>query len=489
MLTRLGRLKPGIEIGRLGQRLLLILGRCGGTPALALLVLCSTAACLGDGGKVAPAHGDVPSYLTAAYHLRTEHFYTTQRGTGPVTPGIGREPVFPLFLAGLMEIDPGLASFTPECLRADDACPQRTYRAASLANLVLIELAGITMFFLARLICGTPIGGLIASAYLLLNFHLNKGWADPMSDRLAVLLLTLAMLATARAWRSGKPLHFALAGAAFAALTLTKAIFLPFCVAAWVGALLAVLFRIQDKRRVLLALCVAGCAFLMPTCGWAWRNYAVSGQFRLTDVRSGVALSTREVYDHMSPVQNFVALVYWTRGIGPPLARYLFGADAIAPFDLDTQGGFYDVGQHAYQHQVAALRRTEHLEYWQATARVDATIFAAIRDDWQGYATSMLPMLYRGIWIDEFVLLGIPCLAWACWKATRRRDLLLLLLLATGAFNIVAYAAVSLNVPRYQMTAMPAVALAAAVVAVGRRATAVVGAPRRESSVTLSQSS
>jgi len=47
MLTRLGRVKPGIEIGRLGQRLLLILGRRGGVPALAVLVLCSTAACLG----------------------------------------------------------------------------------------------------------------------------------------------------------------------------------------------------------------------------------------------------------------------------------------------------------------------------------------------------------------------------------------------------------------------------------------------------------
>lgn len=487
MLTRLGRVKPGIEIGRLGQRLLLILGRRGGVPALAVLVLCSTAACLGGGGKRAPAHGDVPSYLTAAYHLHTEHFYTTQRGTGPVAPGIGREPAYPLFLAGLMDIDPGLAGFTPDCLRTDDACPQRTYRAAGLANLALIELAGITMFFLARLICGTPIGGLIASACLLLNLHLNKGWADPMSDRLAVLLLTLAMLATARAWRSGKPLHFALAGAAFAALTLTKAIFLPFCIAAGACALLVVLFRIQDKRRVLLALCVAGCAYALPTCGWAWRNYTVAEQFRLTGVRSGVALSTREVYDHMSPEQNVVAMVYWTRGIGPRLARYLFGADAIAPFDLDQPGGFYDVGQHAYQHQVAALRHADHLEYWQATARVDADIFSAIRDDWPGYTASMLPVLYRGIWIDEFAVVGVPCLVWACWKATRRRDLLLLLLLATGAFNIVAYAAVSLNVPRYQMTAMPAVALAVAVIAVGRRAAAVVGAPRRESSVTLSQ--
>jgi hypothetical protein len=436
-------LKPRIDINRLGRHLLEILGYRAGVPALAVLVLCSIAACLGEGGKLAPSHGDVPSYLTAAYHLHHQHFYTAQRGTGPVSPGIGREPAYPLFLAGLMEIDPVLSSFTPDCLSADDACPQRTFRAASLANLALIELAGVTMFFLARLICGTPIGGLIASAYLLLNLHLNKGWADPMSDRLAVFLLALALLATAHAGRTGKLFQYALAAAAFAALTLTKTIFLPFCLAAWSGALLTALFHTDDKRRALLALCLAGCVYALPIGGWAWRNDAVSGQFRLTDVRSGVALSTREVFDHMSPEQNAIALVYWTRGIGPRLARYLFGADAIAPFDLDQPGGFYDVGQHAYQHQVAALRRADNLEYWQATTRVDADISAAIRYDWAGYIASMLPLIYRGIWIDEFALLGIPCLLWACWRAARRRDGLLLVLLSSGLFNIIAYAAVS----------------------------------------------
>jgi hypothetical protein len=462
-------LNPDNDISRLGRRLLEILGYRGGIPALAALVLCSIAACLGSGGKLAPSHGDVPSYLTAAYHLRYQHFYTVQRGAGPVAPGIGREPAYPLFLAGLMAVDPALAKFTPDCLRADDACPQRTYRAASLANLALIELAGITLFFLARLICGTPIGGLIASAYLLLNLHLNKGWADPMSDRLAVFLLALALLATAHAGRSGKFIQYALAAAAFAALTLTKTIFLPFCLAAWIAALLTTLYRTHDKHHALLALCLAACVYALPTGGWAWRNYAVSGQFRLTDVRSGVALSTREVFDHMSLEQNAAALVYWTRGIGPRLAQYLFGTDAIAPFDLNQPGGFYDVGQHAYQHQVATLRRTDHLEYWQATTQVDASISAAIRHDWAGYATSMLPLIYRGIWIDEFALLGVPCLIFACWRAARRRDRLLLLLLSSGLFNLVAYAAVSLNVPRYQMTAMPAVALAVAVIAVKRK--------------------
>jgi hypothetical protein len=44
----------------------------------------------------------------------------------------------------------------------------------------------------------------------------------------------------------------------------------------------------------------------------------------------------------------------------------------------------------------------------------------------------------------------------------RERDGLRLLLLSTGVFNLLFYAFVSLNIPRYQMTAMPAVGFAVA---------------------------
>jgi hypothetical protein len=73
-----------------------------------------------------------------------------------------------------------------------------------------------------------------------------------------------------------------------------------------------------------------------------------------------------------------------------------------------------------------------------------------------------LPLFYRGIWIDEFVVLGLPLFVWMLFRAVRRRDVGLVLLLSIGAFNLLFYAAFSLNIPRYQMTAVPVVALAAA---------------------------
>ncbi len=438
-----------------------------GWPALLLLMLGSVLLCVRSGGRVAAAHGDVPEYLATAYHIVHDHVFSGRKLSMPAEPTLGREPAYPVLLAGLMVADPGLATFGPACLAADDACPARTYRDASLVNLLLIEAAGLAMFLLGRMVGGSPVCGLVAAGYLLLNAHLNKGWADLMSDRLAVALLAFGMLALARAWRGGRAWAWALAGGAFAALTLTKALFLPFCALAWLGASAIGMRHAAGRRRTLLAAGSAGLVYLLLVGGWALRNDVVSGQWRLTDARSGIALSTRAVFDDMTPAQYAAAFVYWTRGFGPGLARRLFAPDTVAPFDLDRPGGFYDRGQNGYGRRVNALMRNGTLDYWAAARQVDASIVQDIGEHAAGYALSMVPLIYRGLWGDEFILLGLPCLLWCVWRAWRRRDGLLLLLLGTGVFNLVAYAAVSLNIPRYQMTAAPSVALAVGVVGSG----------------------
>jgi hypothetical protein len=432
-------------------------------------MLGSVLLCGGSGGRVAAARGDVPEYLATAYHIVHDHLYSGRKLSRPPEPALGREPAYPLMLAGLMVADPAFARFGPQCIAADDACPALTYRAASLANLVLIEAAGLAMFLLGRLVCGAPAGGLMAAAYLLLNAHVNKGWADLMSDRLALALVAFAMLVLAAAWRGGRAWQWALTGGVFALLTLTKALFLPFCVLVWVAAAAIGLWRSATRRRSLLATGSAALVYLALVGGWAVRNEAVSGELRLTDSRSGIALSTREVFDGMTPVQYAAAFVYWTRGFGPGLARRMFAPDTVAPFDLDRPGGFYDRGQNGYGRAVRAVMTADNVEYWAAVRVVDATIVHAILTHWAAYLATMPPLIYRGFWGDDFIVLGLPCLIVAVWRAWRQGDWLLILLLGTGVFNLLAYAAVSLNIPRYQMTAVPALALAVALVMQGRR--------------------
>ena len=69
-------------------------------------------------------------------------------------------------------------------------------------------------------------------------------------------------------------------------------------------------------------------------------------------------------------------------------------------------------------------------------------------------------MIYRGLWCDEFVIIGFPLLILISIRALRRRDGAELAALLPGWWSLIFYAAVSLNIPRYQMTAMTALALA-----------------------------
>jgi 4-amino-4-deoxy-L-arabinose transferase-like glycosyltransferase len=436
----------------------------GGWPALAGIILISLLFRMPQGGPVAPAHGDVPAYLTGAYHLHADHLYSMS----PLArPELGREPAYPAFLAMLMQITPAFARFTPACLTANDTCPASMFRIPRLANLGFILATGVMLFILARLLTGRAAGGLIAAGYVLLNTHANKGWGDLLSDRFAVFLVATAMLALALAFKTGKARSFAAAGALFAILTLTKAIFLPFCVLAWCASG-ACAWRANNPTAT-RALLAAATTYILLVGGWIVRNWHISGMARLTDARSGIALSTRAVFDAMSLREYAASLVFWTGSTGPKLAARWFGQQTADRFDLRSPGGYYDIGQNGYGSRVVALMRADHLSYWQAASKVDHQIVADILRHLPGYAASMLPLTYRGLWVDEFLWLGMPCLCIAAWRAWRDRNTLLGVLLGLGLFNMIAYAALSLNIERYQLTALPAMALAAACALIGSR--------------------
>ncbi|MGC1576331.1 MAG: hypothetical protein WA813_09440, partial [Beijerinckiaceae bacterium] len=151
------------------------------------------------------------------------------------------------------------------------------------------------------------------------------------------------------------------------------------------------------------------------------------------------------------------------RGPGPGLARRLFGPEVIAPLGLDQTDGFYLNGQEGYKRRVDALAKDENIDVYAASMRIDHGVIEAIFAHPLAYAATTLPVLYRGFWIDEFALIGVPALIFATWGAWRRRELLRLALLSVGIYNEVFHALITLNIPRYQITAMPSIAVAVAI--------------------------
>ncbi len=434
---------------------------------LAVFALLSLLAAVLYGTRLKPpmaAYGDTPQYLVEAYHLRTHGTLSSAMTADPVPPGLGREPGYPVFLAALMAVDPGFSRFTPVCVTDPERCDDALYRVPQWANAGLIGAAGFTLCLAAWLLTGSRVAAAVAGGYLLLNVQMHKGWIYLASDHLAVWLLTLVMLATVWAARGGWA-RWALVGLALAALTFVKAIFLYFTLLAGFVALGALVIPSGARRRILLAGLALAVVYTAAVGGWILRNGLSTGHYAFTDQRSGIALSTREVFNRMTPQQYAAAFVFWTRGFGDGLARRLFPADVVDPFELGQPGGFYDVGQFGYGRRVAEIVASQGIDEDTATRQLDRSLMMAVLTHPVEHALTTLPLFYRGIWVDEFIVVGLPALVVALVVALRRRRWLTGALLGIGAFNLVFYALISLNISRYQMTAVPSLALATGLLA------------------------
>ena len=406
-----------------------------------------------------PDYGDSSEFLGAAYNLAKSGVYSQRLRDEPAVPGLGREPGYAAFLALLMRLDPRFAAFTPDCLGDDKDC-RALYGLVQWSNAVFVALAGGLIFLAARALFGTPVAGAVAGGHLWLNFEATDGLFYIMSDFLALFLVALLTYAAVRACRSGALAAWAAVGLIGAALTLTKAVYLYFAVLVVAVALLYLIFGHDNRRRGLAAMALALALYAVPVGGWMARNLEVGDSFSVTVNRGGIALSTRVVFNDMTPAQYAAAFVFWTRGFGDSLARDLFDEATWGPFRIDRKDGFYLTGQLGYGQRVQAVMADRGLDRPAARAAVDRELRAAILGDLPTHAATTLPLFYRGIWIDEFVVISLPALIALAFLALWRRDWPLCLALGAGVFSLVFYALFSLNIPRYQITALPALALA-----------------------------
>jgi hypothetical protein len=135
------------------------------------------------------------------------------------------------------------------------------------------------------------------------------------------------------------------------------------------------------------------------------------------------------------------------------------------PFQLDWPGGYYDVGQHRYVALGGAGRAGAGLSRPGRDGRRGPGPDRLFLERPLGWLASYPALFWRGMGADLFAVVGLPALVAAVVASWRLRDAALGLALAPGVFNLLFYPAISLNIPRYQFTAVPALALATAWVA------------------------
>ena len=406
---------------------------------------------------------DEIEYLAYARTLALSGSYAATPA-GPAADAVpGREPAYATVLAALILIDPSLGKAVTTCLPPDASCAA-LYRDIRYLNAGLIALAAVLVLLTAQVLGATPAASLVAGSYVLLNLQMNKTATHAISDYLALALAAALSLVLVRFAREPRRTAW-LCGLALAALVLTKAIYAGFAVLFLGGAAVHGLSRLRHRgARALVPAVTAAAIVIAAAGGWAARNVAWYGH--ATDSRDAIGLSGREAYDHMTSGEHAAAFLWWTRGVGERLARQLLPETAWHRHELYADDGLYMQGHvHGYEARVTRLMHEKGLGRRDAEAAVSGLILHDILADWPAYLATMPAVFYRGLWFDEFIVFGFPALCWLLVRCIRRRDGTTLLALSPGLFSLLAYAALSFNIPRYQFTAAPALAIAAGLAA------------------------
>lgn len=398
---------------------------------------------------------DYLSYARTLF-LTGNYAKTTAGPSADALPG--REPFYPLFIAAAGKVFPDLGQTLSSCSPLSVVCHDGL-RPLIFLNALLLAICAVFTALCIEVVGGGRWAMGISAGYLLLNLHLYKDAKFVVSDFLAMALVAGVSWGLARQVRAYHLGEGGGLGVGLSVLALTKSLFLPFGLACSLACALMGLLR-WGRRGVW-----AGVLSLIVVAalggGWSARNVAYFGV--ANDERAAIALSTREVFDHMSADEHLAAFLWWTKGSGDDWAKRLFPPAVWMKHDWDEPEGFYNQGQVVRHASRIDHLRAEHPEWTSAQiqAALPSVVAREILAEWPSYLATMPALIYRGLWVDDYLPVGLTALCVMLVVALRRRRWDMLAAISPGLWSALVYPAISLNTPRYQMTALVMLAMAA----------------------------
>ena len=237
--------------------------------------------------------------------------------------------------------------------------------------------------------------------------------------------------------------------------------------------------RLSGPRRPFGAARLIGLtlAFAAVIGAWSARNAVAVGKFGLTEEYGSAALIERFAYDDMTAREFIQAFPYCMPGIGALGFDLVYGTDSMHRFVYHTPGSFFHVGRD---------RRDALVDEF---GRLDPLIGGIIRDEmranWWRYLLVSIPLAWCGMWAGQLAsLVLIPLFGWACVRALRRSEPLLLLYAAPAVVMLGLHAALANQTTRYNLILIGPFSIAAAWIIASwgvwrRRAIAPASAPER----------
>jgi 4-amino-4-deoxy-L-arabinose transferase-like glycosyltransferase len=420
--------------------------------ALAILIVLTTAILTRPAKTL--TEFDQPLYFSVAYDLIHHRVFSNgwfgdaERTAAGPKPGMFFGPVYPFMIVALAKVDPRFAA-SVDCA-SDMYRDRRPYGSCEtyvwpmlLVHALLLALAVLAIARAGELMTGAPAvfwsAAAVATAALVAE---ADQFAFVMTEAAAFALYSFAMLAMVLAWLERRRRYFLLAGLAFGVLCLTR---FSFLIPALMMPVLCVLYaRIAARRGSLAGALIFLLAFAAVLAPWAARNAISVGKFGLTEEYGSHALIERFAYDRMTAREFALAFPYCLPAVGAPLVARAFGAQAMARFDYESPGSFYDIGS-THRYQLFML-------YGRIDPLIGRLIAQEMRDNWWRYLLVSIPLAWCGMWVGGWLALAlVPMFAGGCIAAWRRRRPLLLFYAAPAVTMLALHAALANFSTRYNL--------------------------------------
>jgi hypothetical protein len=439
----------------------------GARIAFGLLVFAALAAAILSRPPKPFTAFDQAYYLTLAYDINHHGVFSNgilddvNSVVAVPPPGMFFGPLYPWLMAAVTKLDARFAK-SIDCgveaihwARPDTDC--EVYMQPMLViHALLLALGVLAIARAAEMMFARPaafwLAGLLATGALLAEADL---FAFLMTESVTFSLYSLTMLAMAFGWTTSKRRYFVLAGLGLGLLCLARFSFLA--AAFLIPMLIAINARrvgrsYQSAAASVLAFAVAFLAIILP---WATRNAISVGKFALTEEYGSAALVERLAFDRMTAREFLLAFPYCVPEIGPRIVERVFGADAMARFQYDRPGSFYEIGSTQRWALVGAYQRLDPL--------LGRILRAEMEENWWRYILVSAPLAWCGIWVGGWLSLWlVPLFAATCVAAFRQSRPMFLLYAAPAVLMLCLHAAVANHDTRYNLILIGPFAVGAA---------------------------
>ena len=405
---------------------------------------------------------DEVEYVAMAYNLfHRGTLSREQNAKAPATPTAYREPGYPILLAGIMAVDGRLSAITIDCLVHRDTACARSYASAKQINVAMLVLTGLVVWLVAWRLTSRPWIGHTALLLCIANLELHEYATYLVSDFLALLLIAIGSLALYFAGTRIDAKWGLATGALLGLLVLTKAAFILLAPAVIAVFTICAIRAEAEQRRGLIRLALmfaVGHSVVVGT--WTVRNWIELDTPMITQ-RGGHVLAHRVELNTMTAAEYGVAFLWWTRGFGDNLARKLVDVEDYTRFELRDPNGFYNAAQTNWI-ALVARERARGADQYAAEAAAGRDTRNAIVDHWFKNLLVTFPVGYRGLYIDEFVVLTFPSLLLLVfWRRKRVPGFLWFAL--PGVYGLAFHAGLTLHLPRHAIPLLPTMAVAGAI--------------------------